>query len=157
MTHPDLRENLPVKHLLLCYVGLPRWLSVKNRLQRRRSGFHRRLGKIPWRRKWHTSPVFFPGESPGQRSLGLQRVGPDWACTHAVPYNARATRRLGNTSYFLLPKNHHHWHFVPNISTLMTSRKEGNIIWKHSASSPIMFLLDVWVSGMVLGGESRRV
>lgn len=23
VTHPDLRENLPVKHLLLCYVGLP--------------------------------------------------------------------------------------------------------------------------------------
>ena len=26
-------------------------------------------GKIPWRRKWHTTPVFLPGESHGQRSL----------------------------------------------------------------------------------------
>ena len=26
-------------------------------------------GKIPWRRKWHPTPVFFPGKSHGQRSL----------------------------------------------------------------------------------------
>ena len=25
--------------------------------------------KIPWRRKWQSTPVFFPGESHGQRSL----------------------------------------------------------------------------------------
>ena len=24
---------------------------------------------MPWRRKWHTTPVFLPGESPRQRSL----------------------------------------------------------------------------------------
>jgi len=27
------------------------------------------VGKIPWRRKWLPTPVFLPGESPGQRSL----------------------------------------------------------------------------------------
>ena len=26
-------------------------------------------GKIPWRRKWHLTPVFLPGKSHGQRSL----------------------------------------------------------------------------------------
>ena len=25
--------------------------------------------KIPWRRAWHPTPVFLPGESHGQRSL----------------------------------------------------------------------------------------
>ena len=25
--------------------------------------------KIPWRRKWQPTPVFLPGEPPGQRSL----------------------------------------------------------------------------------------
>ena len=25
--------------------------------------------KIPWRREWQATPVFFPGESHGQRSL----------------------------------------------------------------------------------------
>ena len=27
------------------------------------------VGKIPWRREWHPTPVFLPGESHGQRSL----------------------------------------------------------------------------------------
>ena len=32
-------------------------------------GFNPRVGKIPWRRAWQPIPVFFPGESNGQRSL----------------------------------------------------------------------------------------
>ena len=28
------------------------------------------VGKIPWRRVWQPTPVFLPGESHGQRSLG---------------------------------------------------------------------------------------
>ena len=28
------------------------------------------VGKIPWRRKWQPTPIFLPGESHGQRSLG---------------------------------------------------------------------------------------
>ena len=28
-----------------------------------------RVGKLPWRRAWQPTPVFFPGESHGQRSL----------------------------------------------------------------------------------------
>ena len=27
------------------------------------------VGKIPWRSKWQHTPVFLPGESPGERSL----------------------------------------------------------------------------------------
>ena len=33
-------------------------------------GFDPSVGKIPWRRKWQPTPVFLPGESYGQRSLG---------------------------------------------------------------------------------------
>ena len=29
------------------------------------------VGKIPWRRKWRPTPVVLPGESHGQRSLGV--------------------------------------------------------------------------------------
>ena len=37
-------------------------------------------GEDPWRRAWQPTPVFLPGESHGQlRSLGLQRVGHNWA------------------------------------------------------------------------------
>ena len=55
-----------------------------------RGGGSTLLGKISWRRKWQPTPVFWPGESHGQRSLvgyspwGSQRVRQDWrdlACT----------------------------------------------------------------------------
>ena len=38
-------------------------------LQHRRPRFDSWVGKIPWRRKWQSTPVFLPGESYGQRSL----------------------------------------------------------------------------------------
>ena len=34
-----------------------------------RHGFHPRVGKIPWRRRWQPTSVCLPGESHGQRSL----------------------------------------------------------------------------------------
>ena len=36
----------------------------------RRYGFDAWVGTILWRRKWKPTPVFLPGESEGQRSLG---------------------------------------------------------------------------------------
>ena len=44
--------------------------------------------KIPWRRAWQSTLVFFPGEfpwteEPGRlQSMGLERVGHDWATKH---------------------------------------------------------------------------
>ena len=32
-------------------------------------GFNPSVRKIPWRRKWQPTPVFWPGESHGWRSL----------------------------------------------------------------------------------------
>ena len=32
-------------------------------------GFNLWVGKIPWRRTWQQTPVFLPGEFPGQKSL----------------------------------------------------------------------------------------
>ena len=44
----------------------------------KRCGFDPWVGKIPWRRAWQPTPVFLPGESYGQRSLGgLQSIGSD--------------------------------------------------------------------------------
>ena len=49
------------------------------------------VGKIPWRRAWKPTLVFLPGESPwteepgGLQSMGLQRVGHDWATQHMAP------------------------------------------------------------------------
>ena len=49
---------------------IPWWFSGKeSTCQCRRCGFDPWVGKICWKRKWQTSPVFLPGKSNGQRSL----------------------------------------------------------------------------------------
>ena len=56
--------------LLLYFWGLPWWLrGYSVCLECGRPGFSSWVGKIPWRRKWHPTPVFLPGESYGRRSL----------------------------------------------------------------------------------------
>ena len=61
-------------------IGLPWWLRQwRIHLQWGRPGFDPWVGKIPCRRAWQPTPVFLPGEAPGQRSLAgymrSQRVG----------------------------------------------------------------------------------
>ena len=60
----------------------PSWLSGKEpTCQCRRHRFNPWVKKIPWRRKWQTTPVFLPGKFHGQRSpagcsqWGHKRVG----------------------------------------------------------------------------------
>ena len=40
----------------------------------KRPGFSPCIGKIPWRRAWHPTPVFLPREPHGQRSLAGYRL-----------------------------------------------------------------------------------
>ena len=57
-------------------MDFPGGLVVESNWQcrrRRQLGFSPQVGKIPWRRKWHPTPVFLPGESHGQRSLAGYR------------------------------------------------------------------------------------
>ena len=62
---------------------------VKNSSALRRPRFDPWVGKIPWRRKWQTTPVFLPGEFPGTEEpgglqpMGSQRVRQDWATNHS--------------------------------------------------------------------------
>jgi len=49
--------------------GLPWWLS--GRVSACNAGdpvLIPGLGRFPWRREWHPTPLFLPGESHGQRS-----------------------------------------------------------------------------------------
>ena len=56
--------------LVSIYDGLLWWLSGKEAAcQCRRPRFDPSVGKIPWRRKWQPTPVFFPGDSHGRRNL----------------------------------------------------------------------------------------
>ena len=43
--------------------------SVVKSLSVQETWFSLWVGKVPWRRKWHPTLVFSPGESHGQRSL----------------------------------------------------------------------------------------
>ena len=51
--------------------GLPDGSVVKNLPANAgdTGGVYLWVGKIPWRRKWQPTPVFWPGKSHGQRSL----------------------------------------------------------------------------------------
>ena len=50
--------------------GLPWWLRrLSVCLQCGRLQFNPWVRKIPWRRKWQSTPVLLPGKSHGQRSL----------------------------------------------------------------------------------------
>ena len=48
------------------------------RRRHKRHGFDPWVRRIPWKRAWQNTPVFLPGESPGQR--GLAGCGP-WGHT----------------------------------------------------------------------------
>ena len=72
VTQLDMTEQLSTHAFIfiISFWGLPRWLSGKESpCQSRRCRFDPWVRKISWRRKWQPTPVFLPGESPGQRSL----------------------------------------------------------------------------------------
>ena len=58
------------RRLLIDWTELNWWLSGKESIcQHRRHAFNPWVGKIPWRRKWKLTSVFFLGKSHGQGSL----------------------------------------------------------------------------------------
>ena len=64
------REQSAFYHSGLCAYGLPRYLRGKeSACQGGRPGFNPWVGKVPWRRKWQSTPVSLPGKSHGQRNL----------------------------------------------------------------------------------------
>ena len=66
LSAPNLQADLGVLFLSLGFPGDP---VLKNPSANRRLGFDLWVGKIPWRREWQPTPIFFPGKPHGQRSL----------------------------------------------------------------------------------------
>ena len=104
----------------------PWWLSGKeSSCQCRRQGFDPWLTKIPWRRKWQSTPEFLPGGSHGQRSLvgynpwGQKRVGHDLATKqplHSALRRGRDESRSGQRQK---------WRFnVVSVESLSWPREE---------------------------------
>ena len=88
-TYPKLEEVL-LDICIPCQASLVAQI-VKYLPQCRRPGFDPWDGKIPWRKSWQPTPVFWPGESPwteqpgGLQFMGSQRVGHNWVTKHTVP------------------------------------------------------------------------
>ena len=71
-TRKDTHTHTHTHTHTLIFMGFPDSSEGKEwrvRLQRGRPGFDDWVWKIPWRKKWQSTPVFLPGESHGQRSL----------------------------------------------------------------------------------------
>ena len=67
-------------------IGFPRWLSGKESacLSCKRLRFSSSVEKIAWRRAWHSTPVFLPGEFHGQRSLAGYFTHTELTTTEAI-------------------------------------------------------------------------
>ena len=114
---------------------IPWWLMrLRIRLQCRRLRFDPWVGKIPWRREWKPTPVFFSGESQGQRSL-------DWVTT---TFNLLKCNSLNWNSF---------WHSDP-LSKLTPNKslKHKNILYSlwELRSNPFTFLYKSAVIGRLL-------
>ena len=59
--------------------------------------------KIPWRRAWQPSPVFLPGESPGQRSLTVYGPGgrKESDMTEQLIHTQEANKNIDTVTRFL--------------------------------------------------------
>ena len=112
--------------------------QLRFHLQCRRLGFDSWVRKIPWRRKWQLTPVFLPGKSHGQRSLGgySPRCRKSWTWLKRLPLGLALALDLHGTERL----NHHH-HLGGN-----------RLSWEpHSEKS----CKDGW--GWVPGSEDRRL
>ena len=64
-------------HYIYCALDFPDGSDGKESVCKGRPGFAPWVGKILRRREWHPTPIFLPGESHGQRNLGVYSP---WGC-----------------------------------------------------------------------------
>ena len=76
-------------------------LSAKWETQELR--FNPWVGKIPWKRKWQPTPIFFPGES-------LDR-GAWWATVHRVAKNHTQQKQLRTQHVYFLRERSNSWNW----------------------------------------------
>ena len=125
--------------------GLPWWLSWwRIHLPCMRPRFDPWVGKIPWRRARHPTPVSLPGESHGQRSLA--------SCSPWGRKGSETTERLSTYIYLC--------HEVPPTGWLKTVKIHCFMFWRleaqnqgvRRASLPrketfwLFLTLEMWVS-----------
>ena len=97
---------------------------VKNLPAMQRPGLNPWVREIPWRKKWHSTPVFLPGESQGQRTL----VG----YSHGVAESDTTIHEpkiyyLNNT--YLLWKNNKILKITLKITHILINKTVGYFTW----------------------------
>ena len=139
--------------------GLPGGLKVKN--PPAHVGTNPWVGKIPWRRKWHPTPVFLPGKSHGQRSLasysplGCKRVGHDSMTKQQQQQNMHSVKLTVLTVFsvgfcgiehiHILCNIHHHSSLKPPSLTLIPKWTPA-LALKHWLSIPLPTALGIHCS-----------
>ena len=78
-------------------------------LQFRRPGFNPWLGKIPWRREWLSTPVFWPGEFHGLYS--------PWGCKESD-----TTERVSLSVF-------HNWTRLSNVALILWYKALSDLSW----------------------------
>ena len=125
-------------HSSLRLRSIPRRLSRKeSACQRARPKFHPWVGKMPWRRQWHPTPVFLPGKSQGQRSLvgcspwGCKRAGRDLATKQFI-WRCQVLVEPGKVSLV----SHRIFHCTLSICGAQASEGSGSAVGAGGCSHP---------------------
>ena len=85
------------------------------------TGFDPWVGKIPWRRKWQSTPVLLPGKSHGQRSL--------------VGYSPWGHKKLDTTERLHF---HFNWRIITlNIVLVSVIHQHESAIGIHMSPPPL--------------------
>ena len=124
-------------------LGSPGGAAVKNPPANRTCRIHLWVGKIPWRRKWPSTPVFLPGKFHGQRSLAgyspwgrkeldlTERLStqsthttplPPLSCRSASVFWGRARVRVQK------------WGTGPHMSMHISSTAKRHDVWQHTCT-----------------------
>ena len=108
-----------------------------------------------WRGKWQSTSAFLPGKSQGQKpgglqSMGSQRVGHNWACTHILP--PKQTKKPRRNISDEVVKSH----VRRQIVFLGIRASDANADWCEiqSGKDPQMLIhhFKSWVSSIYRGG-----
>ena len=105
------------------------WLrQERSCVQCRKHWFDPWIGKIPWRRGWHPTPIILPGESPGQKSLAGYSL---WGCKESDT-TEWLTLTLPN-----LPRKimHVYWYVCPQIYNYNNLNDELKLFLKKFINS----------------------
>ena len=127
--------DIDLDSFILQFWELSLWLSCKRiHLQcwrHRRCGFDPWVGKIPWSKKWQSTPVFLPGKSHGK---SLEGYGPwghrDWAGTQACFDSV-----LGNWCPLL---ENHNWVLPAELFSFYQHRRNSSLSGSHQSEVELL-------------------